>query len=85
MVSLQISSRSSTTGQSVSPGFPNRVFSGIQPTGAIHLGNYFGAVRQWVQNQNENTLYSIVDLHSITLPQVIFLLSMFTKEKTSSG
>jgi len=49
---------------------PNqRIFSGIQPTGILHLGNYFGAVRQWAQNQNENTIYSIVDLHSITLPQ----------------
>lgn len=47
-----------------------RVFSGIQPTGVLHLGNYFGAVRRWVEIQNNNALYSIVDLHSITLPQV---------------
>nr|CAH0109751.1 unnamed protein product [Daphnia galeata] len=46
-----------------------RIFSGIQPTGVLHLGNYFGAVRQWVQTQSENSLFSIVDLHSITLPQ----------------
>lgn len=47
-------------------------FSGIQPTGALHLGNYFGAVEKWVELQNEknDVLYSIVDLHSITLPQV---------------
>jgi len=48
----------------------HRIFSGIQPTGILHLGNYFGAVRQWAQNQDENSIYSIVDLHSITLPQV---------------
>lgn len=47
-----------------------RVFSGIQPTGSIHLGNYLGAISQWVklQKQNENLILSIVDLHSITLP-----------------
>ncbi|VVC43670.1 Hypothetical protein CINCED_3A015838 [Cinara cedri] len=48
----------------------DRVFSGIQPTGTLHLGNYFGAVSKWVQLQNEDqeVIYSIVDLHSITLP-----------------
>lgn len=47
------------------------IFSGIQPTGVLHLGNYFGAVKQWVelQESGENVIYSVVDLHSITLPQ----------------
>jgi tryptophanyl-tRNA synthetase len=46
------------------------VFSGIQPTGNIHLGNYLGAVRQWVARQDEKTNYfCIVDLHSLTVPQ----------------
>lgn len=47
------------------------MFSGIQPTGVPHLGNYLGALEAWValQNQNPSVLYSIVDLHSITLPQ----------------
>lgn len=47
------------------------VFSGIQPTGNIHLGNYFGAVKRWVELQNSdfNVTYCIVDLHSITLHQ----------------
>ncbi|KAL1491867.1 hypothetical protein ABEB36_012397 [Hypothenemus hampei] len=51
--------------------FPPKVFSGIQPTGSIHLGNYLGAISQWLelQNQNEDLILSIVDLHSITLPQ----------------
>jgi tryptophanyl-tRNA synthetase len=44
-----------------------RVLSGIQPTGAKHLGNYVGAIRRWVAEQHEaDALYPIVDLHSIT-------------------
>ncbi|KAM4561923.1 tryptophan--tRNA ligase, mitochondrial isoform 1-T1 [Fundulus diaphanus] len=48
-----------------------RVFSGIQPTGVPHLGNYLGALENWValQNQYPSVLYSIVDLHSITQAQ----------------
>ncbi|XP_031611414.1 tryptophan--tRNA ligase, mitochondrial [Oreochromis aureus] len=48
-----------------------RVFSGIQPTGVPHLGNYLGALENWVslQHQYPSVLYSIVDLHSITQPQ----------------
>ncbi|XP_072541259.1 LOW QUALITY PROTEIN: tryptophan--tRNA ligase, mitochondrial [Salminus brasiliensis] len=51
--------------------FRVRVFSGIQPTGVPHLGNYLGALESWVSMQNEysSVLYSIVDLHSITQPQ----------------
>lgn len=47
-----------------------RVFSGVQPTGNIHLGNYLGALRQFVELQEDNEcIYCIVDLHSITVPQ----------------
>jgi tryptophanyl-tRNA synthetase len=47
-----------------------RVFSGIQPTGNIHLGNYLGAVRNWVAGQDEKVNYfCVVDLHSLTVPQ----------------
>ncbi|KAK9888837.1 hypothetical protein WA026_001062 [Henosepilachna vigintioctopunctata] len=48
-----------------------RIFSGIQPTGIIHLGNYLGAISQWKkrQDENENVILEIADLHSITLPQ----------------
>ena len=47
-----------------------RVFSGVQPTGNIHIGNYLGALRQFVELQNDNDcLYCIVDMHSITVPQ----------------
>ena len=47
-----------------------RVFSGVQPTGNIHLGNYLGALSQFVELQEEyQCLYCIVDLHAITVPQ----------------
>lgn len=46
-----------------------RVFSGIQPTGEVHLGNYLGAVRRWVADQHADALYCAVDLHALTLPQ----------------
>ncbi len=46
-----------------------RVFSGIQPTGKLHLGNYFGAISQFIELQKENEcIFSIVDLHAITVP-----------------
>ncbi len=46
------------------------IFSGIQPTGTFQLGNYLGAVRNWVKLQEEyNCTYSIVDLHAITIRQ----------------
>ena len=45
----------------------NRIFSGIQPTGNLHLGNYLGAIRNWVDLQGDyECLYCIVDLHAIT-------------------
>jgi tryptophanyl-tRNA synthetase len=57
--------------------WPQRVFSGIQPTGSMHLGNYFGAIQKWVEMQNagDDVIYSIADLHSITLPKVSNVLS----------
>jgi len=46
-----------------------RVFSGVQPTGNIHLGNYLGAIRNWVAGQAAyDNIFCIVDLHAITLP-----------------
>jgi tryptophanyl-tRNA synthetase len=46
-----------------------RVFSGVQPTGNIHIGNYLGAIRNWAANQAEyDNIFCIVDLHAITLP-----------------
>jgi tryptophanyl-tRNA synthetase len=47
-----------------------RVFSGIQPSGELHIGNYIGAIKQWVARQDEReNVFCIVDLHAITVPQ----------------
>ncbi len=47
-----------------------RIFSGAQPTGDLHIGNYLGALKNWVELQNDyDALYCIVNLHAITLPQ----------------
>lgn len=47
-----------------------RVFSGVQPTGNIHIGNYLGALKQFVElQQDHDCIYCIVDMHSITVPQ----------------
>ncbi|KAI3433298.1 hypothetical protein D9Q98_003117 [Chlorella vulgaris] len=46
-----------------------RVLSGVQPTGSLHLGNYLGAIRNWVKLQEEyDTFFCVVDLHAITMP-----------------
>jgi len=46
-----------------------RVLSGVQPTGALHLGNWLGAIRNWVDLQNSHdTFFCVVDLHAITVP-----------------
>lgn len=47
------------------------IFSGIQPSGVVHIGNYFGAIKQWVelQHQSDLSIFCIVDLHAITVPQ----------------
>lgn len=51
------------------PAARPRVFSGVQPTGEPHLGNYLGAFRQWVKGQEtKENFFCIVDLHSLTVP-----------------
>lgn len=58
-----------------------RIFSGVQPTGNLHLGNYLGAIRNWVKMQAEyECLFCIVDLHAITLPQEPDALRNATRE-----
>lgn len=44
-----------------------RILSGIQPSGTPHLGNYLGAIRQWVDSQNADATFCVVDLHALTL------------------
>lgn len=47
-----------------------RIFSGIQPSGNLHLGNYLGAIKNWVKLQNEyDSIFCVVDMHAITVPQ----------------
>lgn len=65
------------------------IFSGIQPTGVPHLGNYLGALRQWVRLQDEaapdtTLLFSIVDLHAITIKQDPSELATWRKEMLAS-
>ncbi len=59
----------------------NRIFSGVQPTGNLHLGNYLGAVRNWVRLQNDyECIFCIVDMHAITLWQEPAELKAHTRE-----
>ncbi len=59
----------STAQATEKPATRKRVFSGVQPTGNIHIGNYLGAIRNWVATQEEfENIFCIVDLHAITLP-----------------
>ncbi|MEL0076631.1 MAG: tryptophan--tRNA ligase, partial [Alphaproteobacteria bacterium] len=63
----------------------NRIFSGIQPTGNLHLGNYLGAIRNWVALQEDfESIYCVVDLHAITVPQDPAQLRQSTREVTAS-
>lgn len=65
---------------------PKRViFSGIQPTGVPHIGNYLGALQQWVRLQNEEPsttklVFSIVDLHALTVQQDASRLRRWKRE-----
>ena len=59
----------------------NRIFSGVQPTNNLHLGNYLGAVRNWVRMQKDfDCIFCVVDLHAITLWQDPAALRQNTRE-----
>jgi len=63
----------------------NRIFSGIQPTGNLHLGNYLREIRNWVAMQNDyDCIFCIVDLHALTLPQDPKELREATREVTAA-
>ncbi len=63
----------------------NRIFSGIQPTGNLHLGNYLGAIRNWVALQRDyECIFCIVDLHALTQPQDPAELRASTREVTAA-
>ena len=64
-----------------------RVVSGIQPTGSLHLGNYLGAIRNWVRMQDEvagDCLYFLADLHAISLPHDPKELAANTREMAAA-
>lgn len=57
------------------------VFSGIQPSGNLHLGNYLGAIQRWVADQDKyDSIFCIVDMHAITVPQDPDVLRAQTRE-----
>lgn len=59
----------------------DRIFSGIQPTGDLHIGNWLGAVRNWVKLQTQfDSIICIVDLHAITLPYDVAALVARTRD-----
>ena len=58
-----------------------RIFSGIQPSGNLHIGNYLGAIKNWVKLQDEyDSIFCVVDLHAITVPQAPKILYRKTIE-----
>jgi len=62
-----------------------RIFSGVQPTGNLHLGNYLGAIRNWVALQESfESIYCVVDLHAITVAQDPAQLRQSTREVAAS-
>jgi len=62
-----------------------RIFSGVQPTGNLHLGNYLGAIRNWVAYQKSyESIFCVVDLHAITVPQDPAALRQSTREVAAS-
>ena len=65
--------------------FPERVFSGVQPTGNLHLGNYLGAIKRFVEMQKTHPcIYCVVDLHAMTMPHEPEQLARTTREVTAA-
>jgi tryptophanyl-tRNA synthetase len=73
--------KTDTTAKATGDATRRRVFSGIQPSGDLHLGNYLGAIKGWVQRQaDKENFFCIVDLHAITTPQEPAQLRSRTRE-----
>src|SRR4029077_5523421 len=65
--------------------FPERVFSGVQPTGNLHLGNYLGAIKRFVEMQKTHPcIYCVVDLHAMTMPHEPEQLARTAREVTAA-
>lgn len=81
----QIPHRHASTTSNPTTTPPKVIFSGIQPTGVPHLGNYLGALKNWAALQNNaapdtTLLFSVVDLHAITVPQEAAVLRARRRE-----
>ncbi|XP_020266812.1 tryptophan--tRNA ligase, chloroplastic/mitochondrial-like [Asparagus officinalis] len=75
-----VAAPSTESTQSIASPRKKRVVSGVQPTGSVHLGNYLGAIKNWVSLQDTyETLFFIVDFHAITLPYEAVELSKATR------
>ena len=75
----------SKSGSQTAPTHEQRVFSGVQPTGSLHLGNYLGAVREFVRMQDDYPcVYCVVDLHAITMWQEPAALRQGIRELTAA-
>ena len=63
-----------------------KIFSGVQPTGNLHLGNYIGAIKNFVDLQNENNecIFCVVDLHAVTVKQDPEILKQNTRETAAT-
>ena len=64
-----------------------KIFSGVQPTGSLHLGNYLGAIKNFVSFQNQDNtecIYCVVDLHAITVNQSPQVLKNTIRETTAA-
>ena len=68
---MELHEQETTGAATADPSVRRRVFSGIQPSGEFHLGNYVGAVKNWVrlQESDRENFFCVVDLHSLTVPQ----------------
>jgi len=82
---VRVSARPVSSSAAAKASQPTTIFSGIQPTGVPHLGNYLGALRQWVKLQDNavhdtTLIYALVDLHAITIRQEPKQLRQWKKE-----
>jgi tryptophanyl-tRNA synthetase len=63
-----------------------RVFSGVQPTGKLHIGNYLGAMSVWAEHQDDfDSLFCVVDMHAITLPEAVHPAVLREKTLETAG
>ena len=63
-----------------------RVFSGVQPTGKLHIGNYVGALSLWAENQDQyDNVFCVVDLHAVTIPEVVDPAVLRAKTRESAA